>query len=144
MRSGAKARFTILASFGPIGTCASATLAMGCCLLPSSLVSFFVSAGLAGLLALDLDVLIPLLYGLVGVSLVGVAWGCRRAHRWSPPALAVAGAVALLTPFHEALDMWLFYLLVFGGQVTLLTAAAFPVMQLPWNLTREERCQSRP
>ncbi len=109
---------------GAAGASGASLLAMGCCLGPAVLTTALTAAGLAGLLGLDMGVTVPILYAMVGLSFAGIAWASWRPHNWLPLALAVLGAVALLIPFHEALDVRLFYVLVFGGQVALLAAAA--------------------
>ncbi len=109
---------------GVVGANGTSFLAMGCCLAPSVLTTALTAAGLGALLSLDMGVTVLLLYAMVGLSLAGIVWACRRARRWFPLALALPAAGALLIPFHGALEVRLFYLLLVGGQLSLLAAAA--------------------
>lgn len=108
---------------GALAASGASLLAMGCCMGPTAIVAALTAAGLGALLTLDMGVTVPILYPLVALSLAEIARACWRAHRWFPLAFAVLGAAALLFPFHEALDVRLFYLLAFSGQASLLTAA---------------------
>ena len=109
---------------GAVGAGGASLLAMGCCMGPAVLVTALSAIGLGPLLSLDMGATVPILYATVGLSLAGIVWDCRRARRWFPLAPAILGGAALLTPFHEALDVSLFYPLVVGGRASLLAAAA--------------------
>ena len=126
--------------FGAGAAAGTSLLAMGCCLGPAILTTALTAAGLGTFLSLDLGVLVPILYALVGLSLVAIAWSCWRSRRWFPLALAALGAGALLLPFHEALDVGLFYALVIGGQVSLLAAAGLAAWAAT---TRGKSCPSQ-
>ncbi len=133
-RPGLLAAIPLCAAGGAAGT---SVLAMGCCLGPAMLTTVLTGIGLGGLLRLDLGLLVPILYGLASLSLGSIGWACWRSRRWSPLALAILAAGALLVPFREALDVRLFYVLVGGGQAGLLAAAALAA----W--TRGEQRPSR-
>ena len=120
-RSGISAATPLVGAMAAGG---AALLAMGCCLGPAVLGTALTSAGLGALLSLDMGVTVPILYAMVALSLAGIVWACWRSRRWSPVAVATLGSAALLIPFHEALDVSLFYPLVVGGQASLLAAAA--------------------
>ncbi len=130
-RSGLPAAIPII---GALGVGGSSLLVMGCCMAPSVMASALTAAGLGVLLSLDMGETVPIVYAMAGLSLAGIAWASRRSRRWSPLGVATVGSAALLIPFHEALDVSLFYLLVVGGQATLLAAAA-----LAWGVGR--RCR---
>jgi hypothetical protein len=120
------------------GATVASVLAMGCCLGPAFITTALVAAGLGGLLSLDLGLLVPLLYGLWGLSLAGIAWISWRCRRWFLLAIALPSSGILLIPFHEVLDVGLFYALVVGGQVGLVAAAGLAVCA-----TRRKSCPSR-
>lgn len=72
----------------------------------------------------------PVLYGASAISLLGLILSARR-HRWPfPLGLGVVSVGALLYPFHAALDVLVFRLLVYGGAAGLLLAALWDAILL--------------
>lgn len=60
----------------------------------------------------------------LGLALVALGLGALRYRRVYPLVLAVAGSLALLAALHEAWDVKVFRLLVWGGLVALAAGAA--------------------
>ncbi len=103
----------ILTSVASLGCCAPAAVA--------PLAAVISSIGL-GFLA-DLAVAVPLLYGTVGILLLGLGLSWRHHGRPEPLLLAMVGGTALLYPYHTALDVPVFIAVVLSGQVLLGTAS---------------------
>lgn len=107
------------AKAGVLGTFLSTFLAMGCCgfgPLPS-----LVSVLGVGFLT-SMNVQLPILYIALMATLGGLYGSFRRHRRPSALVLAVFSAGLVLYPFHESLDVWLFYTLLSTGLGSLLTA----------------------
>lgn len=118
-RSGGIASWT--GALGSGVALVSANLAAACCGLIPAL------GGLAGALGLGFlqytHVQRPILYAASGLALAGIGLSTRH-HRSRPPlALALLSVSAMLYPFHVAMDLVLFRILVFGGLGGLLLAA---------------------
>jgi hypothetical protein len=80
---------------------------------------------------------IPLLYGSLGVALVGFTLGWRRHRQLAPVLLFIPGAAALLYPLHESLDVAVLKVLVWLGFGLLLAAAAWDT----WLSFRTQACR---
>lgn len=114
---------------GVFGTLAGVGLNLGCCLQilgPAAPVLF--AGGAVDLVPVAWRM--PLLYGSVAVALGGFGVGWRRHRRWGPLLVYLAGAGALLYPFHEALDVWVLQRLVWTGLGLVLVAVAWEVWSL--------------
>lgn len=122
---------------GVLGAAAATAASLGCC-APAAL------GPLAGLLAAGgvLDRVpvvwqLPILYGSLGVALVGLGLGWRRHRRLSPALLFLPGAAAILYPLHEALDVSVLTALIWLGLGLLLASAGLDT----WLSLRARRCR---
>jgi hypothetical protein len=115
-----------LSGLGAMGTIFSASLAMGCC---AGLLAPVASVGAATLPFLDSSFQMPLLYAAVVVTLFGLVISYRRQGSISPLLLGLLGAFLLLVPFHEALELSLFYLFISVGLSALLVASWLPLIR---------------
>lgn len=113
---------------GVLGVVVTTFTSLGCCApaLIAPVAAFFSSLGLWFLV--DLRVSVPILYGAVGLILLGLLLSYRRHRRPYAIGLGLLGAGAVLFPFHAALDVWLFITLVFGGQALLLAASSVEIV----------------
>lgn len=101
----------------------SASFAAGCVGLLAPLGPLTAALGLDWLHLLAIQV--PILFSTTGLALGSLLLSaCRHRRPW-PLLLGLAAAAGLLYPFHEALDVTVFRLLVYGGAATLLAAAAW-------------------
>lgn len=102
------------------GAFVSTFFAMGCCLGPPGL------ATLASVFSLEyffkMQVQLPILYGLLGLTLIGHTVGKQPTNKLSL-LLVIMGSAMVLYPLHTALDVWLFRLLIYGGLGLLILAA---------------------
>lgn len=115
-----------LGGLGSLGAFLSTSVAMGCC---PGLLAPLASVAVIALPFLDDPTFqMPVLYGTVGLTLVGLLIAYRR-HR-SPWYLIIglAGAVFLLIPFHTALELDLFYFLIAVGLGGLLLGSWGPLV----------------
>lgn len=113
-----------LSGLGSVGTIFSTSLAMGCCaglLAPVALV------GAAALPFVGPSFQMPLLYATVLLVLMGLVLSYRRQRSVFFLILGLLGTVFLLIPFHTALEVSLFYLLIGSGLGSLLLAAWGPL-----------------
>ena len=125
MNKSARATNLCLSGFGSLGTIFSASLAMGCC---AGLLAPLASLGTIALPFLGPSLQMPLLYGTIATTLIGLGLSFLR-QRWVLPLiLGLLGAVFLLIPFHTALDINLFYLLIGLGLGSLLLASWRPLI----------------
>ena len=121
-------RGAALDQVGVLGVVVTTFTSLGCCApaLIAPVAAFFSSLGLWFLV--DLRVSVPILYGAVGLILLGLLLSYRRHRRPYAIGLALLGAGAVLFPFHAALDVWLFISLVFGGQALLFAASVVEIL----------------
>lgn len=113
---------------GVLGVAVTTITSLGCC-APAAIApvaAFLSSLGLWFLV--DLRVSVPILYGAVGLILLGLLLSYRRHRRPYGIALGLLGSGAVLYPFHAALEVWLFITLVFGGQALLLSASILEIV----------------
>jgi len=115
-----------VSSLGSLGTIFSTSLAMGCC---AGLFAPAASVAAATLPFLDSSFQMPLLYAAVVVTLSGLVISYRRQGAISPLLLGLVGAFLLLVPFHEALELSLFYLFIGMGLSALLVASWMPLIR---------------
>lgn len=110
-----------LGALGTAGTCASTLAALGCC-GPAVLgpAAALLTTGVAWLPnAAQYEVL----YASLALMLVGLVVNARRHRRRHPLSLGAVGAVALVLAFHEAWDLEVFRVLIWGGSAALIIAA---------------------
>lgn len=117
--------FSTSACLGALGTVFSTAVAMGCC------AGFL--APLASLGAMPLPILkpsfqMPLLYLTVALTLTGLGFSYRRERSRFYLVSGFLGAIFLLIPFHAALDLSFFYLLIGLGLGLLLFASWGPAI----------------
>ena len=114
-----------LNKLGVLGTAATTVLNLGCC-APQAL-GPLTGVLFAGVLLdrVPLAWQLPLLYGSLGVTLVGLGLGWRRHQRLAPLVLFLPGMGALLYPFHEALDLFVLKIFIWLGFSLLLAAVAW-------------------
>lgn len=115
-----------LARLGSLGALLSTSIAMGCCV---GLLAPLASVTTIALPFLDdPSYQMPVLYGAVGLTLAGLLIAYR--HHGSPWYLIIglAGAIFLLIPFHTALELDLFYLLIGLGLAGLLLGSWGPLV----------------
>jgi len=120
-----KARFLWLSECGSVATIFSTSIAMGCC---AGLLAPLASVGAAALPFLEPSFQMPLLYATVSVSLIGLVISYRSRHSAFYLLSGVLGGVLLLIPFHTALEVSLFYLLIGLGLGLLLFASWGPLI----------------
>ena len=118
-----------LAGLGAAGTIFSASMAMGCC---AGLLAPVASRAAAALPFMEPSFQVPLLYATVFATLVGLMTFYRRQRFISPLVLGSLGTFSVLVPFHEALELSVFYLFIGMGLSALLIAAWMP---LAWRQT---------
>ncbi|MBI3988463.1 MAG: MerC domain-containing protein [candidate division NC10 bacterium] len=113
----------ILDKLGLSGVMAATVTSLGCCApaIVAPYAAFLSSIGLGFLV--DFSVAVPILYGAVGIILLGLTISFRRHRCPYPLLLAVLGGAALLYPYHTVLEVPVFIVLVFGGQALLITAS---------------------
>ncbi len=118
----------ILDKLGLSSVMATTVTSLGCCApaIVAPYAAFLSSIGLGFLT--DLSVAVPILYGAVGVILLGLGLSFRRHRRPYPLLLAILGGPGVLYPYHTGLDVPVFVALVFGGQVLLITASVLDLV----------------
>jgi len=114
-----------LSGFGSVATIFSTSIAMGCC---AGLLAPLASVGAAALPFLEPSFQMPLLYATVTLTLIGLVLSYRRQRSAFYLAFGLLGAVLLLIPFHTALEVSLFYVLIGLGLGSLLLAAWAPLI----------------
>ncbi len=121
-------RGAALDQVGVLGVVVTTFTSLGCCApaLIAPVGAFFSSIGLWFLV--DLRVSVPILYGAVGLILLGLLLSYRRHRRPYAIGLGLFGGAAVLYPFHTVLDVWLFITLVFGGQALLFAASVVEIL----------------
>lgn len=117
--------------FGAVGSCGtifSASLVMGCCAGPLAPLA---SAAMVAFPFLDdyPSLQLPLLYGTVILTLIGLVVSYGRHRSVFYLILGLLGALLLLIPFHMALEVNLFNLLVSSGLGLLLLASWWPLIR---------------
>lgn len=110
---------------GAVSTLISTSMAMGCC---AGLLTPVASVA-AVLPFFEPSFQMPLLYATLAVTLVGLVRFYRRQGPISPLLLGLLGAFLLLVPFHEALELSLFYLFIGVGLSALLVASWMPLIR---------------
>ena len=95
---------------------------MGCCAGAFAPVAALLSSLGLGFLA-DLRVSLPLLYVSLTLTVGSLYCSYRRHRRPSALLVGLAGSIAVLIPFHVALETRVFFPLVYGGIASLLLAA---------------------
>lgn len=114
-----------LSGLGSLGAILSTSLATGCC---AGLLAPLASLGTIALPFLGPSLQMPLLYGTIATTLIGLGLSFLR-QRWVLPLiLGLLGAILLLIPFHTALDLRLFYLFIGLGLGSLLLASWGPLI----------------
>lgn len=113
-----------LGTLGTLTTLIAATAAIGCCGVSLLGPAAVLGAAGAALAVLPAGWAYEALYSSLGLSLVAMGLGALRYRRVYPLVLAVAGSLALLAALHEAWDVEVFRLLVWGGLVALAAGAA--------------------
>ena len=114
-----------LSGLGAVATIFSASLAMDCC---AGLLAPVASVTAAALPFTEPSFQMPLLYATVVATLVGLVIFYRRQGFITPLVLDLLGAFFLLVPFHEALELSLFYLFIGVGLSALLVASSAPLV----------------
>lgn len=115
-----------LGGLGSLGAFLSTSVAMGCC---PGLLAPLASVAVIALPFLDDPTFqMPVLYGTVGLTLIGLGIAYRRHRSLWYLILGMAGAIVLLIPFHTALEMDHFYLLVGLGLGGLLLGSWGPLI----------------
>ena len=114
-----------VSSLGSLGTIFSTSLAMGCC---AGLLAPLASAGAAVLPFLSPSFQMPLLYATGALTLVGLVLSYRSHRSGLVLFLGFLGLLLLLIPFHTALEVNLFYLLIGLGLGILLIASWGPLI----------------
>ena len=109
-----------VSGFGSLGTIFSTSLAMGCC---AGLLAPLASAGAAALPFLSPSFQMPLLYAGISLTLIGLVLSHRHQRGGFYLVSGLLGALLLLIPFHAALEVGLFYLLIGLGLGTLFLAS---------------------
>ncbi len=115
-----------LGGMGSLGAFLSTTVAMGCC--PGVLAPLASVAVIALPLLDDPPFQMPVLYGTVGLTLIGLVIAYRRHRSLWYLIVGLAGAFLLLVPFHTALEMDHFYLLIGLGLGGLLLGSWGPLI----------------
>lgn len=105
------------------GALFATALGMGCCApgIFAALASLVGSVGLGVLVRLD--ILMPILYASLAVTLAGLALSYRSHRQPYPLALGAIGGACLLYPFHMPLDLSIFFVLIYTGLGSLLAAS---------------------
>ncbi len=98
---------------------------MGCCV---GLLAPLASAMTLALPFLNSSLQMPLLYSTIALTVVGLVLSYRRQRSAFNLVLGFSGAVLLLIPFHTALELSLFYLLIGLGLGSLFLASWGPRM----------------
>lgn len=111
-----------LGTLGTLTTLIATTAAIGCCGV--ALLGPAAALGAAAFAMLPAGWSYEALYSSLGLALVALGLGALRHRRVYPLVLAVAGSLALLAALHEAWDVGVFRLLVWGGLVALAAGAA--------------------
>lgn len=126
----------VISKVGVLGTVATAVVNLGCCTGVLGPLAAVVSTG--GVLdRVPVGWQLPLLYGSLAVALVGFGLGWRRHRHSCPMLLFLPGAVAVLYPFHQALDVWVLAVSLWLGFGLLLAAAAWDT----WLSVRTRSCR---
>ncbi len=121
---------------GVLGTMVAAVLNLGCCAEVFGPIAAVLFAG--GLLdRVPAAWQMPLLYGSSAAALLGFGLGWRRHRQLAPLLLFLAGAVALLYPFHEALDVFILKIFMWLGFSLLLMATGWDT----WLSFRARSCR---
>ena len=115
-----------LGGLGSLGAFLSTSVAMGCC--PGLLAPLASAATIALPFLDDPTFQMPVLYGTVGLTLIGLVIAYRRHRSLWYLIVGLAGAFLLLVPFHTALEMDLFYLLIGLGLGGLLLGSWGPLV----------------
>ncbi len=115
-----------LGGLGSLGAFLSTSVAMGCC--PGLLAPLASVAVIALPLLDDPTFQMPVLYGTVGLTLIVLGIAYRRHRSLWYLILGMAGAIILLIPFHTALEMEHFYLLIGLGLGGLLLGSWGPLV----------------
>ena len=128
--------FGLVNKLGVLGSVVGTVVNLGCC---ASVLGPFAGVVLAGGLLDQVPTAwqLPLLYGSLAIALVGFGLGWRRHRRLYPMLIFLPGAAALLYPFHEALDLSLFQLLIWAGFGLLIIAAIWDT----WLSVRAPSCR---
>lgn len=126
-----------LGKTGIAGTVMAVLANVGCCGAGfTPLVTALSAVGLLALVPPEWGM--PLLYGALALTVTSTALGLRRHRRLYPLLATLAGAGAILLPFHEALDVEVFTALLWTGFALLLLGVGLET----WLLRRRDRCRS--
>lgn len=125
-----------LGTLGTLTTLIATTAAIGCCGVALLGPAAALGAAGAAFAMLPAGWSYEALYSSLGLALVALSLGALRYRRVYPLVLAVAGSLALLAALHEAWDVDVFRLLVWGGPVALAAGAAsdlwLRMRRCPW------------
>ncbi|MBI4610254.1 MAG: hypothetical protein HY726_14740 [Candidatus Rokubacteria bacterium] len=135
--------FGTINKLGVLGTVVTTVMNAGCCAgaVVGPLAGLFFAGGY--LYRVPADWQLPLLYGTLAVTFTGFGLAWRRHRRLAPVLLVLPGAVAILYPLHQALDVSTLKVLMWVGFGLLLAAAAWDT----WLSLRARSCRptlSRP
>lgn len=112
-----------LDKLGYVGALFSTALGMGCC-APGIFAAFASLVGSLGLgFLLSLDILMPVLYASLAVTLTGLSLSYRYHRKPYPLALGAIGGALLLYPFHTALELSTFFVLIYAGLGSLFASS---------------------
>ncbi|MFQ5899491.1 MAG: MerC family mercury resistance protein [Candidatus Methylomirabilia bacterium] len=124
-----------MSKLGAVAAVLAGLLNLGCCVgVVGPLGAVLVTGGMLDRVPVDWR--LPLLYGSVAVALVGFGIGWRRHRRPAPMLIFLAGAAALLYPFHEALDVSVLKVFIWIGFGLLLASATWDT----WASLKKRRC----
>ncbi len=108
---------------GYVGVLCTTALGMGWW-APGIFAAFASLVGSVGLgFLVRLDILMPILYGSLAVTLAGLWLASRRHRKPYPVVLGALGGACLLYPFHMPLDLSIFFVLIFTGLGSVLAAS---------------------
>lgn len=119
---------SLSACLGSLGTVFSTAAAMGCC---AGVLAPLASIAAVGVPLFDSPSFqMPALYAAVGVTLIGLVAAYRRHRSLWFVILGAAGATILLIPFHMALEVSVFNLLIGLGLGGILLGSWGPLVGL--------------
>lgn len=128
--------FGTINKLGVLSTVATTTMNLGCRAgVLGPLAAVFFAGGLLGQVPITWR--LPLLYVSLAVTLVSFSAGWRRHRQLAPLLLFLAGAAAVLYPFHDALDVAVLEVFVWLGLGLALAGAAYDA----WLSFRARRCR---
>lgn len=115
----------MLNKFGILGSIL-AGMAIGSCCLGAPAAVVVSSLGL-GFLA-NMDVGLPILYGMMALILGGNYISYRRNRQVPPLVIAPLGMGMVLYPLHFVTELWLFRFLIYGGLALIVISSIWGLM----------------